>query len=102
VRSRTNPTTSPTSVKRSAPRCSRTRASATTRSSGLFGTPERCLAQLARLRAIDVDEIACLIDFGVPADEVLASLPLLDQVRASARRNCARPRPPATRPRWPR
>ncbi|HVS18631.1 MAG TPA: MupA/Atu3671 family FMN-dependent luciferase-like monooxygenase [Planctomycetota bacterium] len=52
--------------------------------SGLFGTPERCLEQIARLRAVGVDEIACLIDFGLPVDEVLASLPLLDLVRSRA------------------
>ncbi len=51
-------------------------------SSGLFGTPERCLEQVARVGAIGVDEIACLIDFGVPTDEVLASLPMLDRVRS--------------------
>jgi natural product biosynthesis luciferase-like monooxygenase protein len=64
-------------------------------SSGLFGTPERCLEQVARLRAIDVDEIACLIDFGLPADEVLASLPLLDRVRGRAQDLGAREEGPA-------
>jgi natural product biosynthesis luciferase-like monooxygenase protein len=54
------------------------------RTSGLFGTPERCAATVARLEAIGVDEIACLIDFGVPAADVLASLPLLDRVRREA------------------
>ncbi len=52
--------------------------------SGLFGTPERCLEQVERIRAIEVDEIACLIDFGIAADEVLRSLPLLERVRARA------------------
>lgn len=52
--------------------------------SGLFGTPERCLELVGRLRDIGVDEIACLIDFGLPADEVLAGLPLLDRVRREA------------------
>lgn len=42
--------------------------------SGLFGTPESCLEMVARLRAIGVDEVACLVDFGVDEDEVLASL----------------------------
>jgi natural product biosynthesis luciferase-like monooxygenase protein len=50
-------------------------------SSGLFGTPARCAAFVDRLKAIGVGEIACLIDFGVPTDAVLASLPLLDEVR---------------------
>jgi natural product biosynthesis luciferase-like monooxygenase protein len=48
---------------------------------GLFGTPESCLATVDRLRNLGVDEIACLIDFGVDADSVLASLPYLDELR---------------------
>ena len=35
---------------------------------GLFGTPESCLATVDRLRELGVDEIACLIDFGVDDD----------------------------------
>lgn len=51
-------------------------------SSGLFGTPESCVEIVARLRSIKIDEIACLIDFGVPTDQVMASLPhLLDLKR---------------------
>ncbi|MFI5496378.1 MupA/Atu3671 family FMN-dependent luciferase-like monooxygenase [Actinoplanes sp. NPDC051859] len=53
-------------------------------SSALIGTPEHCLEVLGRLTAIGVDEVACLIDFGVPTDEVLASLPALDAVRQAA------------------
>ncbi|HEX5635214.1 MAG TPA: MupA/Atu3671 family FMN-dependent luciferase-like monooxygenase, partial [Gemmatimonadales bacterium] len=34
--------------------------------SGLFGTPASCLARVDQLAAIGVDEIACLVDFGVP------------------------------------
>ncbi|MFT3965608.1 MAG: LLM class flavin-dependent oxidoreductase [Sphingobium sp.] len=49
--------------------------------SGLFGTAGDCAAMAERLRAAGVDEIACLIDFGVAADRVLDSLPLLDGVR---------------------
>jgi natural product biosynthesis luciferase-like monooxygenase protein len=52
--------------------------------SGLFGTVEDCLATADRLKGIDVDEIACLIDYGVDPDLVLAQLPLLNQVRAQA------------------
>ena len=59
--------------------------------SGLIGTPERCLEVVEAARAIGVDEIACLIDFGVPADDVLASLPLLDEVRARAQAAAAAP-----------
>lgn len=48
--------------------------------SGLFGTVERCAEMVARLTAIGVDEIACLIDFGVPTEQVLESLPRLKQL----------------------
>ena len=52
--------------------------------SGLFGTPERCLEMVAQLREIDVDEVACLIDYGVPADVMLGQLDYLDEVRRRA------------------
>lgn len=42
--------------------------------SGLFGTVDDGLAVVDRFAAIGVDEIACLIDFGVPNTEVLCSL----------------------------
>jgi len=54
--------------------------------SGLFGTPERCLEQVDRLRGCGADEIACLLDFGLPAGQVLDHLPLLAEVRQRARR----------------
>jgi hypothetical protein len=34
-----------------------------------------------RLRGIGVDEIACLIDFGVPHDQVLRSLEYIAELR---------------------
>ena len=49
--------------------------------SGLFGTPESCLKLVETLKQIGVDEIACLIDFGVPSDKVLESLQGLHQLR---------------------
>ncbi|HEB52488.1 MAG TPA: hypothetical protein ENI87_04440, partial [bacterium] len=50
--------------------------------SGLFGTPESCVALVDRLRGMQVDEIACLVDFGVPTELVMDSLPhLLDLKR---------------------
>jgi natural product biosynthesis luciferase-like monooxygenase protein len=52
---------------------------------GLFGTPESCVTTVDRLRDLGVDEIACLIDFGVDTDSVLAGLPQLDELR----RRCA-------------
>ena len=51
------------------------------RTSGLFGTPDMCLEMTDRLSALGVDEIACLIDFGVDADAVLDGLRYLDEVR---------------------
>jgi natural product biosynthesis luciferase-like monooxygenase protein len=48
---------------------------------GLFGTPESVAPMIEDLNAIGVDEIACLIDFGVPANQVLAGLKPLKEVR---------------------
>jgi natural product biosynthesis luciferase-like monooxygenase protein len=41
---------------------------------GLIGTPEKCREQARIYRDLGVDEIACLIDFGIPEDHVLESL----------------------------
>ncbi|MCF6524505.1 MupA/Atu3671 family FMN-dependent luciferase-like monooxygenase [Streptomyces sp. JJ36] len=48
----------------------------------LLGTPDKCAAVVERLAGIGVGEIACLVDFGIPFDTVLAALPKLDEVRA--------------------
>ena len=45
--------------------------------SGLFGTPDDVAAFVQGLAAAGVDEVACLIDFGVGTDDALASLDLL-------------------------
>ncbi|HVW06447.1 MAG TPA: MupA/Atu3671 family FMN-dependent luciferase-like monooxygenase [Vicinamibacterales bacterium] len=50
--------------------------------SGLFGTPETCLAMVDRLKAADIDEIACLLDFGIDTDLVLDSLQHLKTLQA--------------------
>jgi hypothetical protein len=52
--------------------------------SSLMGTMDQCLAMTDRLRAMGVDEVACLIDFGVDADTVLSALPLLAELRELA------------------
>ncbi|MEM7348447.1 MAG: MupA/Atu3671 family FMN-dependent luciferase-like monooxygenase, partial [Chloroflexota bacterium] len=52
---------------------------ATTR--GLIGTPESCLDLLTNLEAIGVTEIASLLDFGLPQDQILTHLPDLNQLR---------------------
>lgn len=49
--------------------------------SGLFGTPDTCLAMVHQLQAIGVDDIACLLDYGVPSAQVLEQLPLLNGLR---------------------
>ena len=54
------------------------------KTSGLFGTPESCLDMVRRLRAADVDEIACLIDFGVDPGAALAHLGHLNALRERA------------------
>lgn len=47
----------------------------------LLGQPDKCARLIDRLRAIGVDEVACLIDFGVDAPSILAALPALDRLR---------------------
>jgi natural product biosynthesis luciferase-like monooxygenase protein/FkbM family methyltransferase len=49
--------------------------------SGLMGTTETCLRMVERLKAAGVDEVACLVDFGVPVNAVLESLGRLDELR---------------------
>ena len=49
--------------------------------SALFGTTERCMAMVDRLKGLGVDEVACLIDFGVETDRVLAHLEHLNRLR---------------------
>ncbi|MEO5902088.1 MAG: MupA/Atu3671 family FMN-dependent luciferase-like monooxygenase, partial [Ilumatobacteraceae bacterium] len=51
------------------------------RTAGLFGTPQSCMATIDRLRDLGVDEVACLIDFGVDDHAVLAGLEQLDELR---------------------
>jgi natural product biosynthesis luciferase-like monooxygenase protein len=54
--------------------------------SGLCGTPASCLGMIDRLRNAGVDEVACLIDFGVDFDSVMASLRCLEQVMLASNR----------------
>jgi natural product biosynthesis luciferase-like monooxygenase protein/amino acid adenylation domain-containing protein/FkbM family methyltransferase len=49
--------------------------------SALFGTVESCRGQIERLRDAGVDEVACLIDFGVGFDAALAGLQRLAELR---------------------
>lgn len=52
--------------------------------SGLFGTPESCLKMVNDLKGADIDEIACLIDFGVEAALVLEHLHHLNTLKDKA------------------
>ncbi len=50
--------------------------------SGLFGTVEDCLERVEQLKAIGVDEVACLVDYGIATEQVLEGLyPLAEVVR---------------------
>ncbi len=52
--------------------------------SGLFGTVEDCLTRVEELKRIGVDEITCLIDYGIPVPQVLDGLrPLAEVLRLS-------------------
>jgi natural product biosynthesis luciferase-like monooxygenase protein len=42
--------------------------------SGLFGTVEDAVKRVEELKAIDIDEVACLIDYGIPTQVVLEGL----------------------------
>ena len=48
--------------------------------SGLFGTVEDCVARVEDLKRIGVDEVACLIDYGIPVRQVLDGLRPLAKV----------------------
>lgn len=45
--------------------------------SGLFGTVEDAVKRVEELKAIDIDEVACLIDYGIPTQVVLDGLKLV-------------------------
>jgi acyl carrier protein len=57
--------------------------------SGLFGTPSSCLAIVDRLKGIGVDDIGCLLDYGVPSAKVMAHLGYLNELKdlATARQD---------------
>jgi natural product biosynthesis luciferase-like monooxygenase protein len=49
--------------------------------SALFGTPETCVAMIDNLKEIGVDEVACLIDFGLNTDLALAGLEQIKKLK---------------------
>jgi natural product biosynthesis luciferase-like monooxygenase protein len=60
--------------------------------SGLFGTPRELRGRLLEMRELGVDEVACLIDFGIASDHALESLPYLDELRRLCERDSRRTR----------
>ncbi|QSQ25697.1 LLM class flavin-dependent oxidoreductase [Pyxidicoccus parkwayensis] len=58
--------------------------------SGLFGTPRSVRERVEQLHALGVDEVGCLIDFGIPTQTVLDSLPRLREVKDWHARDCRR------------
>jgi natural product biosynthesis luciferase-like monooxygenase protein len=48
---------------------------------GLLGTVPKAAEAVERFRSIGVDELACLIDFGLPSDAVLSGLTNLAELR---------------------
>ncbi|MFP2903719.1 MupA/Atu3671 family FMN-dependent luciferase-like monooxygenase [Pyxidicoccus sp. 3LFB2] len=53
-------------------------------SSALIGTPESCAPIVQRLREIGVNELACFVDFGVPAEMVLSNLASLAALKTAS------------------
>ena len=49
--------------------------------SGLFGSPNSILSMVKQLSIMGANEIACLIDFGIPAEKVLNSLQALNDLK---------------------
>ncbi len=52
--------------------------------SALLGTPETCLRTVEKLKKVGVDDVACLIDFGVDSEKVLDHLQYLNAVKTLA------------------
>ena len=48
--------------------------------SGLIGTIDDAVTRVEEIKAIDVDEVACLIDYGIPTTQVMAGLKPLAEV----------------------
>lgn len=52
--------------------------------SGLFGTIDEAVQVVNKAKSIDVDEIACLLDFGAPTQQIMDSLPSIAEVARRA------------------
>ncbi|MTH63235.1 MupA/Atu3671 family FMN-dependent luciferase-like monooxygenase [Paracoccus shanxieyensis] len=51
--------------------------------SGLFGSMDDAIARVEHLKTIGVGEIACLIDYGIAPEQVVAGFPMLADLRAA-------------------
>jgi len=51
--------------------------------STLFGSLETCLHKAREFRDAGANEIACMIDFGIPYQQTMAALGWLDRLRVS-------------------
>jgi natural product biosynthesis luciferase-like monooxygenase protein len=49
--------------------------------STLLGSPAKCARLIEKLTELGIDELACLVDFGVETDSVIESLGLLNELR---------------------
>lgn len=71
-------------------------------SSALFGTPSKCADFAARLREAGVDEVACLIDFGIDFETTIQGLHELDSLRKHHQASFVRSRPLPRGTKWRR
>lgn len=53
--------------------------------SSLLGTPAKCAQMVERLQEVGVDEIACLIDFGLEFDAIMDGLHYLNELKEQYR-----------------
>jgi alkanesulfonate monooxygenase SsuD/methylene tetrahydromethanopterin reductase-like flavin-dependent oxidoreductase (luciferase family) len=47
----------------------------------LMGTPDTARATIRKLEEMGVSEVCCLVDFGLPTDDILEGLDLLSEVK---------------------
>lgn len=57
------------------------------KTSGLFGTPQNCFKRIEQLYEIGVNEIACLIDYGIDTNIVLSNLEHLKELQELIKRS---------------
>ncbi|MGW6916410.1 MupA/Atu3671 family FMN-dependent luciferase-like monooxygenase [Kitasatospora sp. NPDC054939] len=50
----------------------------------LIGSPDTCRTMVDRAAAAGVDDLACLVDFGVPADRIPPTIPLIAELAGLA------------------